>query len=124
MINNDRWLDEDFIVKIQNRGTQILETKGSSSSLSAANAIKDHLKDWYFGTPDGTMVSMGVRSDGSYGIPKGLYCSMPVRTENFNYKIVRNLLLDEKAKEGIRKSVNELVREKNVIFSEKLNQSE
>ena len=70
------------------------------------------------------MVSMGVRSDGSYGMPKGLYCSMPVITENFTYKIAKNLLLDEQAKEGIQKSVNELILEKNIIFGEKINQPE
>lgn len=116
VINNDKWIDEDFVNKIQNRGTEILETKGISSTSSAAKAIADHIKDWYIGTPDGTMTSMGVWSDGSYGIPKGLFCSMPVRTDNWNYKIVKNLLLNDRAKERLLATVGELTEQRDIIF--------
>jgi len=111
VVNNDQYLDKEFIEKVQGRANEILETKRAPSNISGAKAIRDHLKDWYFGIPDGTMTSMGVISDGSYGIPKGLVCSLPVRTAHFDYKIVKNLELTEFSRQKIRKSVEELIDE-------------
>ena len=65
-----------------------MAARQNSSVMSAANAVKDHLHDWYFGTKEGEFVSMGVYSDESYGVPAGLIYSFPVTCENFDYKIV------------------------------------
>jgi len=73
--------------------------------MSAANAVKDHLHDWYFGTKEGTWTSMGVISDGSYDIPKGLVFSYPVTCKDFDYKIVTGLNVDEFSREKIKISV-------------------
>jgi malate dehydrogenase len=77
------WLKETFIPKVQKRGGEILGIKGSSSVFSAANAVIDHLRDWYVGTDK--IVSMGVISNGDYGIPAGLWTSLPVKCKNFDY---------------------------------------
>jgi malate dehydrogenase len=67
-----------------------LNVKGTSSVFSAGNAVIDHLRDWYLGTGD-KIVSMGVRSHGEYGIPEGLWTSLPVRCKNFEYEVVKDV---------------------------------
>ena len=79
MINDQAWLEKNFIPTIQKRGAAIIEARGLSSAASAANAAIDHVRDWVFGTPDGDWVSMGIPSDGSYGIPEGVLYGYPVR---------------------------------------------
>jgi malate dehydrogenase len=115
-INNDSYIDSEFIKKVQNRGNEILETKKAPATISGAKAISDHLRDWYFGIPQGQMISMGVASDGSYGVPKGLICSMPVVTRNFDYKIVKGLEITRDDANKFRKSVNELVEERDIAL--------
>jgi len=114
--NDDEYLTKEFVTKVQHRGTEVLNAKGTSSQSSAAKAIKDHLKDWYFGTPQGTMTSMGVVSDGSYGIPKGIFCSIPVTTDGFKWRVARNLLLDDNSRNILKKSIQELIDERDTIF--------
>lgn len=86
------WLENSFIPTVQKRGGEILNVKGTSSVFSAANAVVDHLKDWHAGT-EGKIVSMGVRSNGEYGIPEGLWTSLPVRCKNFEYEVIPNIEL-------------------------------
>jgi len=113
VVGDDAYLNIDFISRVQKRGAEIISARGGSSVFSAANAIKDHLRDWYFGTKPGTYVSMGVVSDGSYNIPEGLVFSFPVKTENFTYTIVKDLPLDPFSLEKIRLTTQELVEERN-----------
>ena len=80
--------------------------------MSGATAICDHLKNWYFGTSKDDWVSMGVVSDGSYGIPEGLVFSFPTTCENFEYKIVQGLEQSDFCKEKIQESIDELVEER------------
>lgn len=90
---DQEWLQTTYISKVQKRGGEVLEVRGGSSVFSAANAVIDHLRDWYQGTDK--IVSMGVFSDGSYGIPQGLVSSFPVRCKNFTYEIVKDYELSE-----------------------------
>lgn len=113
IVNDDPYLNLDFISKVQKRGAEIIQVRGGSSVFSAANAVKDHLRDWYFGTKEGTFVSMGVVSDGSYGVPEGIVFSYPVTCENFSYKIVQGLSIDPFSAEKIRITTQELVEERN-----------
>ena len=78
VIDDQAWLEGDFIPTVQKRGAAIIEARGASSAASAANAAIDHVRDWMSGTPDGDWVSMGVPSNGSYGVPEGLLCGFPV----------------------------------------------
>ncbi|KAL4511638.1 hypothetical protein ABPG72_012483 [Tetrahymena utriculariae] len=116
-INDEAYLNNAFIERVQKRGGEVLAARKNSSVMSAANAVKDHLHDWYFGTKAGEFVSMGVYSDGSYGIPNGLIFSYPVTCANFNYQIVQGLHLDEFSKEKIRITTEELLSEKADAFS-------
>ena len=83
-----------------------MNIKGSSSVFSAANAVIDHLRDWYQGTDQ--TVSMGVVSHGEYGIPAGIWTSLPVKCKNFQYKVVEGLDLTEYCKEKIKVTIKEL----------------
>ncbi len=77
-VNDQSWLEGDFIPTVQKRGAAIIEARGASSAASAANAAIDHVHDWVRGTPDGDWVSMAIPSDGSYGVEEGLISSFPV----------------------------------------------
>ncbi|WP_366520427.1 malate dehydrogenase [Deinococcus sp.] len=108
------YLDTDFIPTVQKRGAAIIEARGLSSAASAASAAIDHMRDWVLGS-GGEWVSMGVPSDGSYGIPEGLIFGFPVTTENGEYKIVQGLELNDFAKERIAKTHQELLEEKGAV---------
>ena len=102
------WLKTDFVKLVAHRWKEIVSSRGVTSIMSPANAIKDHLKDWYFGNPKNESVSMGVISDGRFfGIPKGMCFSMPVKPKNFNYEVM-NHNLSPYTKEKIRISVKEI----------------
>jgi len=104
------WLTKTYIPKVQKRGGEILSVRGGSSVFSAANAVIDHLRDWYLGSD--RITSMGVVSEGDYGIPKGLWTSLPVRCKgNFQYEIVRDVPLSEFCKGKIAETVKELEEE-------------
>ena len=98
MINDQAWLENNFIPTIQKRGAAIIEARGLSSAASAANAAIDHIRDWVKGTKPGTWVSMGIPSDGSYGIPKGIIYGFPVTCKDGKYKIVKGLEQSEFSK--------------------------
>lgn len=108
-------LTDEFIKQIQNRGAEIIKVKGSSSTFSAANAIKDHLKDWYFGS-NGKIVSMGVVSTEVYGVTKGLVFCYPIKcTGNWKYEIVEGIELTEKRKNILKNCNDELNEEASEI---------
>ena len=111
-----QWLEEDYIPRVQKRGGEVLQVRGGSSVFSAANAVVDHLKDWYMGSEK--IVSMGVISEGDYGIPKGLWTSLPVRClGNFKYEIIRDIPLSPYCKGKICATVKELEEEYYFYFS-------
>ena len=107
------WYREDFIPTVQNRGTAIIRARGASSAASAASAAIDHVRDWALGTADGDWVSMGVASDGSYGISEGVVYSYPVHCPgNGRYEIVRGLAIDDFSRERMDASDAELREER------------
>ena len=115
VIGDQAWLEGDFIPTVQKRGAAIIEARGASSAASAANAAIDHVHDWVAGTPDGDWVSMGVPSDGSYGVPEGLLCGFPVTCADGNYEIVQGLEIDDFSRARIDASVAELVSERDMV---------
>lgn len=118
VIDDRGYLEGEFISTVQQRGAAIIEARGSSSAASAANAAVDHMRDWEFGTADGRWVSMAVVSDGSYGVPEGLICGFPVRTDGEGgWQIVSDLPLDDFAKAKLAVTVAELEEEKAVVAS-------
>lgn len=109
------WVDEEFIPRVAQRGSEIIDVRGSSSAASAASSAVDHMHDWVHGTPQGDWVSVAMRSDGSYGIPEGLFASFPCRSVNGTWEIVQGLELDERQQERIRATADELASELNTV---------
>lgn len=114
-IDDQAWLEGDFIPTVQKRGTAIIDARGSSSAASAANAAIDHVRDWVMGTPAGDWVSMAVPSDGSYGVRTGVISSFPVSTANGEYTIVPGLELNPFSRARINVSVDELAQERAAV---------
>ena len=110
MINDETWNRETFLPTVGKRGAAIIAARGLSSAASAANAAIDHMRDWALGT-NGKWVTMGIPSDGSYGIPKDVMFGFPVTTENGEYKIVQGLDIDAFSQECIDKTLKELTDE-------------
>lgn len=108
-------MDEDFIPRVAQRGGEIIEVRGSSSAASAASSAVDHMHDWFNGTPQGDWVSVALRSDGSYGIPEGLFASFPCRSVDGRWEIVQGLELDERQQERIRTTADELASELDTV---------
>ena len=115
VINDQQWLENEFIPTVQQRGAAIIKARGASSAASAANAAIDHMRDWTLGTPDGDWVSMAIPSDGSYGIPEGIISSFPVTCEAGEYEIVQGLELDDFSRSRIDASADELVNERDTV---------
>eukprot|EP01129_Flabellula_baltica_P010988 TRINITY_DN471_c0_g1_i1.p1 TRINITY_DN471_c0_g1~~TRINITY_DN471_c0_g1_i1.p1 ORF type:complete len:339 (-),score=112.37 TRINITY_DN471_c0_g1_i1:29-1045(-) len=111
VINDEEWLNGDFITTVQNRGAAIIAARKASSALSAAKAIVDHMRDWALGSGD-KIVSMAVLSDGSYGIEEEVMFSFPVKTNNGDYEIVQGLDLPEFSQEKLQLSLQELIEER------------
>jgi malate dehydrogenase len=105
------WYEGEFIPNVQQRGAAIIKARGASSAASAASAAIDHIRDWALGS-SGAWVSMGVASDGSYGISEGVVFSYPVKCENGNYEIVQGLDLDDFAQEKLAVTDTELREER------------
>jgi malate dehydrogenase len=114
MINDDAWNRDTFLPTVGKRGAAIIEARGLSSAASAANAAIDHVRDWVLGT-NGKWTTMGIPSDGSYGIPEGTIFGFPVTTENGEYKIVQGLDVDAFSQERINVTLNELMEERNGV---------
>jgi len=114
-INDQAWIESTFIPTVQKRGAAIIEARGLSSAASAANAAIDHVRDWVAGTASGDWVSMGVPSDGSYGIPEGLIFGYPVTCSGGKYQIVKGLQHNDFAKSKIAATQKELNEERAAI---------
>ena len=115
VIDDQAWLENDFIPTVQKRGAAIIEARGASSAASAASAVIDHVHDWMLGTPDGDWVSMAVASDGSYGVPEGLVSSFPCTTKDGEWSIVQGLDIDDFSRARIDASVAELGDEREAV---------
>ncbi|HEX4333191.1 MAG TPA: malate dehydrogenase [Usitatibacter sp.] len=115
LINDQAWIEGTFIPTVQKRGAAIIEARGLSSAASAANAAIDHVRDWVSGTPSGDWVSMGIPSDGSYGIPEGLMFGYPVTCKGGQYQIVQGLPQNDFAKSKIAATQKELQEERSAI---------
>jgi malate dehydrogenase len=115
VVGDQAWIENDFIPTVQKRGAAIIEARGSSSAASAANAAVDHVRDWVQGTPEGDWVSMGVPSDGSYGVPEGLMSSFPVVCRGGSWEIVQGLDIDDFSRARIDASVAELAEERDAV---------
>ncbi|KAI3975389.1 hypothetical protein MKX01_004476 [Papaver californicum] len=115
--NTTARLRTEFIKTVQQRGAAIIKARKLSSALSAASSACDHIRDWVLGTPKGTWVSMGVYSDGSYGIPSGLIYSFPVTCEKGEWSIVQGLKIDEFSRTKMDDTANELIEEKSLAYS-------
>ncbi|GAA2451104.1 malate dehydrogenase [Actinomadura vinacea] len=114
-VNDQAWLENDFIPTVAKRGAAIIEARGASSAASAASAAIDHVHTWVNGTADGDWTSMAVVSDGSYGVPEGLISSFPVTTRNGEWEIVQGLEIDDFSRARIDASVNELSEERDAV---------
>ncbi|MFJ6675200.1 malate dehydrogenase [Actinosynnema sp. NPDC091369] len=114
-VNDQAWLENEFIPTVAKRGAAIIEARGASSAASAANAAIDHVHDWVNGTAEGDWVSMAIPSDGSYGVPEGLISSFPVTVTDGEYSIVQGLEIDEFSRARIDASVAELVEERDAV---------
>jgi malate dehydrogenase len=115
VVDDQAWIEDDFIPTVQKRGAAIIEARGSSSAASAANAALAHVRTWVDGTPSGDWVSMTVPSDGSYGVPEGLLSSFPCTTSEGEYAIVTGLELHDFSRERIDASVAELIDERDTV---------
>jgi len=108
------WVTSDFIPTVQQRGAAIIKARGLSSAASAANAAIEHMRDWALGT-NGKIVSMGIHSDGSYGIAEGLIYSFPVTCENGQYSIVQGLEINDFSRDLMNKTEQELKEERDGV---------
>ncbi|MBS1562062.1 MAG: malate dehydrogenase [Bacteroidetes bacterium] len=115
MINDEAWLTENFIPTVQKRGAAIIEARGFSSAASAANAAIEHMRDWVLGTPAGDWTTMGIPSDGSYGIPEGVLYGYPVTCSNGTYSIVQGLDVSDFSRARMDATYQELLEERNAV---------
>ncbi|TDD72121.1 malate dehydrogenase [Actinomadura darangshiensis] len=114
-VNDQNWLENDFIPTVAKRGAAIIEARGASSAASAASAAIDHVHTWVNGTADGDWTSMAVVSDGSYGVPEGLISSFPVTTKGGKWEIVQGLDVNDFSRTRIDATVNELSEERAAV---------
>ena len=115
LIDDQAWLEGDFIPTVQKRGAAIIEARGASSAASAANAAIDHVHDWVLGTAPGNWVSMAIPSDGSYDVQEGIISSFPVTTSGGSYEVVQGLEIDAFSRARIDATVSELVEERDAV---------
>jgi malate dehydrogenase len=114
-VDDQDWLENDFLPTVQKRGAAVIDARGASSAASAANAAVDHVRDWVLGTADGDWVSMGIPSDGSYGVDEGLISGFPVTCSNGSYEVVQGLELNDFSRSRLEATVNELGEERSTI---------
>jgi len=115
VVDDQAWVDNEFIPTVAGRGAAIIEARGASSAASAANAAIAHIRDWWQGTPEGDWVSMGVPSDGSYDVPEGLMSSFPCICRERRWEIVQGLEIDDYSRARIDASVAELIDERDAV---------
>ena len=111
----ESWFKEIFIPTVQQRGAAVIKARGTSSAASAASAAIDHIHDWVIGTRAGDWVSMGIPSDGSYGIAEGVIYSYPVTCEGGSYRIVPGLSINEFSREKMQATHRELCEERDGV---------
>ncbi len=109
------WIEDDFIPTVAKRGAAIIDARGASSAASAANAAIDHVHDWVNGTPDGDWVTMGIPSDGSYGVDEGIIAGFPVTCSGGSYEIVQGIEISDFSRGRIDASVDELKGERDTV---------
>ena len=114
-VNDQAWLENDFIPTVAKRGAAIIKARGLSSAASAANAAIDHMHSWALGTAEGDWVSMAIPSDGSYGVPEGIISSFPRVCKDGKYSIVQGLDIDDFSRARIDASVAELIEERDEV---------
>ena len=114
-VGDDAWILDEFIPTVAKRGAAIIDARGASSAASAANAAIDHVHDWVLGTPEGDWVSMGVPSDGSYGITEGLIAGFPCTCSDGEWSIVQDLRIGDAIAERIEATVTELAEERDSV---------
>ena len=107
------WYEQDFIPTVQQRGAAIIEARGASSAASAANAAIDHMRDWVMGSDE--IVSMGVYSDGSYGVEPELIYSYPVKCEGGDWQIVQDVDINEFSRSKMDATTQELIEERDAV---------
>ena len=112
---DEAWYKEQFIPVVQQRGAAIIKARGASSAASAASSAIDHIHDWVKGTPDGDWVSMGIPSDGSYGIPAGVIYGFPVTCRNGQYEIVQGLAINDFSRARMDATYKELLEERDGV---------
>jgi malate dehydrogenase len=112
LVDDPDWIETEYIPKVAKRGAAIISARGASSAASAANAAIAHMRDWAQGTPEGDWVSMGVPSDGSYGVPEGLVSSFPCVVRGGKWQIVQGLDIDDYSRAKIDVSIAELEDER------------
>jgi malate dehydrogenase len=115
LVNDQAWIENDFIPTVAKRGAAIIKARGLSSAASAANAAIDHMNSWVLGTPEGDWVSMAIPSDGSYGVPEGIISSFPCVCKDGTYSIVQGLDIDDFSRARIDASAAELVEERDEV---------
>ncbi len=109
------WYENDFIPTVQQRGAAIIDARGASSAASAANAAVFHMRDWALGTPEGDWVSMGVYSDGSYGIAEGLIYSFPCTCSGGDWQIVQGVDVNDFSRQKMEATETELKEERDAV---------
>ncbi len=114
-VNDHDWIDGEYIPSVAKRGAAIIKARGASSAASAANAAIDHIRSWALGTPEGDWVSMGIPSDGSYGVPEGIISSFPCTCSGGDYQIVQGLDIDDYSRGKIDASTAELADERDAV---------
>jgi malate dehydrogenase len=115
LINDPAWVENYFIPTVQKRGATVIEARGLSSAASAANAAVSHIRDWVSGTPENDWVSMGIPSDGSYGIPTGVIYGHPVTCRNGVYAVVQGLQISDSGKVRMQASYQDLLEERDSV---------
>lgn len=112
---DNAWYENEFIPTVQQRGAAVIKARGASSAASAANAAIDHMRTWALGTAEGDWVSMGVYSDGSYGIDKGLIYSFPVTCKGGDWQIVQGLAVSDFSRGKMKATEKELQEERDAV---------
>jgi len=115
LVNDQEWLEEEFLPTVQQRGAAIIDARGASSAASAASAAVDHMRDWALGTPAGDWVSMAISSTGDYGAPEGIITSFPCTANGGSYSVVSGLDIDDFSRPKIEASWAELVDERDTV---------
>ncbi len=112
---DQKWYADEYIPTVQQRGAAIIKARGASSAASAANAAIDHMRSWALGTDEGDWVSMGIYSDGSYGIQEGLIYSFPCVCKNGDWEIVQGLEVNDFSRERMTATETELAEERDAV---------